>query len=53
MVTLVGFAMLISPNLAGVIQFGWLPMIIAEIATGVWLLFKGLRPIKVPSNLIN
>ena len=53
MVTAVGSAMLISPNLAGVIQFGWLPMIIAEIATGVWLLFKGLRPIKVPSNLIN
>jgi hypothetical protein len=52
MVTLVGFAILISPDVTGVIQFGWLPMIIAEITTGVWLLFKGLRPINAPSNLI-
>lgn len=52
-VSLVGFATLISPDVTEVIQFGWLPMIIAEITTGIWLLFKGLRPIKVPSNLIN
>ena len=53
MVTFVGFAILIYPDHAGVIQFGWIPMIIAEITIGVWLLFKGLRPKKVQSNLID
>lgn len=46
-VTLVGFTILISPDVASAIQLGWIPMIIAEITTGVWLLFKGLIPRKV------
>ena len=54
MVTIVSFTILISPGHSGVIQYGWIPMIIIEIATGGWLLFKGLRFQKViQPNLIN
>jgi len=54
MVTLVGFAMLVSPSHSGIIQLGWIPMLIAEITLGFWLLFKGLRPsLKAQQNLLN
>ncbi len=38
LVTLVGFIILIYPDVPTIIQFGWIPMIIAEITTGLWLL---------------
>ena len=53
MVALVGLTILISPDVSTVIQFGWIPMIIAEIATGVWLLFKGLRTRTPQFNFMN
>lgn len=34
---------LIFPAHAGVIQFGWLPIFIAEIPTGIWLWARGVR----------
>ena len=34
---------LIFPAHAAVIQFGWLPIFIAEIATGIWLWARGVR----------
>jgi len=53
-ITLVGFAMLISPSYSRIIQLGWIPMLITEIMLGFWLLFKGLRPFwKAQQNLIN
>jgi len=53
-VTIVGFAMLVFPSYSGVIQFGWIPMFIAEITLGFWLIFKGLRPSRqTQPNLIN
>ena len=42
-IMIVGFGILIFPSHSRLIQFGWIPMIIIEIATGGWLLFKGLR----------
>ena len=54
MVTIVGFAILISPSHSGLIQFGWIPMFIAEITLGFWLIFKGLRSSRqTQSKLIN
>ncbi|MGB3343119.1 MAG: DUF4386 domain-containing protein [Aequorivita sp.] len=53
LVTLVGLTILIYPDVSTVIQFGWIPMIIAEIATGVWLLLKGLKPRNAQYNPIN
>jgi hypothetical protein len=40
------FAFIISPNFARVVDLWWFdtPMAIFEIATGLWLLVKGLRP---------
>jgi hypothetical protein len=40
------FGSLIMPQYAGMLQFGWMPVAIAEILVGLWLLFKGvnLRP---------
>lgn len=54
MVTLIGFAILIFPDRSGVIQLGWIPIFIAEISLGFWLLLKGLRPARqTQPNLIN
>ena len=39
-----GFASLIFPEYAATIQLGGYPILIAEIATGAWLLFFGVRP---------
>ncbi|MFC1481754.1 DUF4386 domain-containing protein [Candidatus Neomarinimicrobiota bacterium] len=40
------FAYLISPNFQNTVHPGWfdMPLVIFEMALGVWLLFKGLRP---------
>ncbi|MHB8446673.1 MAG: DUF4386 domain-containing protein [Rudaea sp.] len=40
---LVSLADLIFPAHADVIQFGWIPIFIAEISTGIWLLARGVR----------
>lgn len=40
---LVSLADLIFPAYADVIQFGWIPIFIAEISTGIWLLVRGVR----------
>jgi hypothetical protein len=40
------FAFLISPNFQNTVHPGWfdIPMVIFEMALGLWLLFKGLSP---------
>lgn len=43
LVTIVCFGSLITPRHAGMLQFGWLPVAVAEILVGLWLLFKGLN----------
>ncbi|MBS0382056.1 MAG: DUF4386 domain-containing protein [Proteobacteria bacterium] len=35
---------LVMPEWGNAVQVGWLPIFIAEIATGVWLLARGARP---------
>ncbi len=35
---------LVMPEYASVIQFGWAPIFIAEISTGIWLLVRGVTP---------
>lgn len=35
---------LVMPEWGDAVQVGWLPIFIAEIATGVWLLVRGARP---------
>ncbi|MGB4857939.1 MAG: DUF4386 domain-containing protein [Dokdonella sp.] len=40
---LVSFGNLLMPAYASVIQFGWIPIFIAEIVTGIWLLLRGVR----------
>jgi hypothetical protein len=45
------FAFIISPNFKQIVNLWWFdsPMAVFEMATGFWLLFKGLRPsAKVP-----
>jgi len=37
-VTIMCFASLIYPERAGTLQYGWAPMAIAEVTTGVWLI---------------
>jgi hypothetical protein len=39
-----GFAILIAPRFAAQLQFGLVPMGIAETLTGLWLLFAGANP---------
>lgn len=40
------FAFIVSPNFQNTVHPGWfdMPMVIFEMALGLWLLFKGLRP---------
>jgi hypothetical protein len=40
---IVCFASLISPQHATMLQLGWLPMALAEVSVGLWLLFKGVN----------
>jgi NADH:ubiquinone oxidoreductase subunit K len=41
--TLVSFAFLLFPQYSKILQFGWLPMGVAEISVGMWLLLKGVN----------
>ena len=43
LVLFVSLANLVIPAYAHVIQFGWAPIFIAEITTGLWLLVRGVR----------
>lgn len=36
---------LVMPEWSNTIQVGWIPIFIAEIATGIWLLVRGARPL--------
>lgn len=35
---------LVRPDWGNAVQVGWMPIFIAEIATGIWLLARGARP---------
>ncbi len=43
MVLVIGLANLIVPAQAGVLEPGWLTMFVAEVSTGLWLLFLGAK----------
>jgi len=43
LVPIVCFGSLIVPKYAGKLQFGWLPVAVAEVLVGLWLLFKGVK----------
>jgi NADH:ubiquinone oxidoreductase subunit K len=43
LMSIVCFASLISPQHAKMLQLGWLPMFVAEVSVGLWLLFKGVN----------
>lgn len=43
-VLFVSMGNLVMPEYANVIQFGWAPIFIAEITTGIWLLVRGVKP---------
>jgi hypothetical protein len=43
LVPIICFGSLISPQHAKVLQFGWLPMALAEISAGLWLLVKSVN----------
>ena len=43
LVTIVSFAALILPQHAKALQLGWLPIALAEVSVGLWLLFKGVN----------
>jgi hypothetical protein len=42
-VTIMCFGILIFPEHAATLQYGWAPMAIAEVTLGLWLLVKGIR----------
>jgi len=43
----VSLAMLIFPEYAGTLQYGWAPIGIAEVTTAFWLVIVGIRPATV------
>jgi hypothetical protein len=43
LVPIICFASLILPQPSKMLEFGWLPMLVAEISVGFWLLFKGVN----------
>lgn len=43
LVVLTSLSGLVFPEHGDIIQFGWVPMFISEIVTGLWLLFRGIR----------
>lgn len=43
-VLLTSLANLVFPEYADVIKFGWAPIFISEITTGIWLLVRGVKP---------
>ncbi len=42
-VTAMCFASLIYPEYAGTLQYGWAPMAIAEVTTGIWLMLFAVK----------
>lgn len=44
---MVSLATLVFPSHAGTLQYGWAPMLVAEVATALWLLVRGIRPARV------
>ena len=42
-VTITCFASLISPEHAALLQYGWAPMAIAEVTTGIWLMLFAVK----------
>ncbi|MGB2901634.1 MAG: DUF4386 domain-containing protein [Candidatus Acidiferrum sp.] len=42
-VTVMCFASLIFPEHAGTLQYGWAPMAIAEVTTGIWLMLFAVK----------
>jgi hypothetical protein len=42
-VTIILFGMLIFPEYAGPLQFGWAPMALAEVSTGIWLMLFSVK----------
>jgi hypothetical protein len=45
-VTVICFGSQIFPEHAGVLQYGWVPMAIAEVGTGIWLMLFAVKPAK-------
>jgi len=43
LVPIVSLGCLLSPQHAKMLQFGWLPIALAEISVGLWLLIKGIN----------
>lgn len=43
LVVLTSLSGLLLPEHGDIIQFGWIPMFISEIVTGLWLLFRGVK----------
>jgi lipoprotein signal peptidase len=43
LVPFTGFASIIFPHPSKLLQLGWLPIFVAEITVGLWLLFKGVN----------
>jgi hypothetical protein len=41
---------LVFPAHADVLQFGWAPIFVAEIGTGIWLLARGVRVDSLPAS---
>jgi hypothetical protein len=42
-VTILCFGSLIFPEHAATLQYGWAPMAIAEVTTGIWLILLAIR----------
>jgi Domain of unknown function (DUF4386) len=42
-VTIICFGSLIFPEYSGTLQYGWAPMAIAEVATGIWLMVFAVK----------
>ncbi len=45
-VSIICFGSLIFPEHSGTLQYGWAPMAIAEVTTGIWLMFA----VKIPAR---
>ena len=43
LVPFTGFASIIFPHPSKLLQLGWLPIFVAEVSVGLWLLFKGVN----------
>lgn len=48
LVPIVSLGALVSPSHAGILQFGWLPILVAELSVGLWLLIRGIK-VETPS----